>query len=98
MSSNSWHPLRKVSRADDSSYLRYQNSNGKKNFGLFGIRFLAEAPVQVPSYTVASAPDATVAAGMMIFVTDGDTGDPTLAVSDGTDWIVVATNVAIADS
>jgi hypothetical protein len=53
--------------------------------------------VQVPTYTVATAPAATDLAGTIVFVSDGLAGAPCLAVSDGTDWISPA-GTAIADS
>lgn len=37
-------------------------------------------------YTVAAVPDATANARLLIFVTD-EAGGPTIAVSDGTDWL-----------
>jgi len=53
--------------------------------------------VQVPTYTVATAPAATDIAGSLIYVSDGLAGAPCVAVSDGTDWISPA-GTAIADS
>ncbi len=46
----------------------------------------AEVPVQMPSYTIATLPDATIPGeGALIYVTDA-TGGAVLAFSDGTDW------------
>lgn len=43
--------------------------------------------VQVPTHTVENAPSASAAgAGTIIYVTDGASGSPILAFSDGTDW------------
>jgi len=53
--------------------------------------------VQVPTYTVATAPSAASIAGTIVYVSDGLAGAPCLAVSDGTDWISPA-GTAIADS
>ena len=53
--------------------------------------------IQVPTYTVATAPAATGIAATVIYVSDGLAGAPCLAVSDGTDWISPA-GTAIADS
>ena len=53
--------------------------------------------VQVPTYTVATAPSAASIAGTIIYVSDGLAGAACLAVSDGTDWISPA-GTAIADS
>jgi hypothetical protein len=43
--------------------------------------------VQLPTFTVASAPAATGLTGTSIFVSNGRAGAPTVAVSDGTNWI-----------
>ena len=46
---------------------------------------------KLPTYTVASAPSAaTAGAGTIIYVSNGLAGAPTVAVSDGTDWISAA--------
>jgi hypothetical protein len=42
---------------------------------------------QLPTYTVASAPSAVGLTGTIIYVSNGLAGDPTIAVSDGTNWI-----------
>lgn len=43
---------------------------------------------QFPTYTVATAPSASAAgAGATLYVSNGRAGLPTLAVSDGTNWI-----------
>lgn len=42
---------------------------------------------KLPTYTVASAPAATGLTGTVIYVSDGRAGSPTVAVSDGTNWI-----------
>lgn len=52
--------------------------------------------VQVPTYTVASAPAATSIAGSLIYVSNGAAGSPILAFSDGTDWLRSDTGAAIA--
>lgn len=43
--------------------------------------------VQLPAYTVASAPAATDLTGTVIYVSNGLAGAPCLAVSNGTNWI-----------
>ena len=43
--------------------------------------------VDLPTYTVASAPAAAGLTGTLIFVSNGRAGLPTVAVSDGTNWI-----------
>ena len=43
--------------------------------------------IQVPTYTVASAPSAaTAGAGTLIYVSNGAAGSAILAFSDGTNW------------
>ena len=43
--------------------------------------------IQLPSFTVASAPSAAAAgAGTLIYVSNGAAGAPIVAFSDGTDW------------
>ena len=54
--------------------------------------------VQVPTYTVATAPSAAGIAGSLIYVSDGAAGSPILAFSDGTDWLRSDTGAAISDS
>jgi len=53
--------------------------------------------VQVPTYTVATAPAATGLAGTIIYVSDGLAGAPCLAVSDDTDWISPAGTAIAAE-
>jgi len=53
--------------------------------------------IKLPTYTVATAPAATALTGTLIYVSDGLAGAPTVAVSDGTDWISAA-GTAIAAS
>jgi len=43
--------------------------------------------VTLPTFTVATAPSAEDLTGTIVFVSDGLAGSPTIAVSDGTDWI-----------
>lgn len=52
--------------------------------------------IKLPTFTVATAPSAvTAGAGTLIYVSNGRAGLPTVAVSDGTDWIGSA-GIAIA--
>lgn len=54
--------------------------------------------ITIPTFTVATAPSAaTAGVGTLIFVSDGLAGAPTVAVSDGTDFISSA-GTAIAAS
>lgn len=53
---------------------------------------------KLPTFTVATAPSAvTAGAGTIVYVSNGRAGLPTVAVSDGTDWIGSA-GTAIAAS
>ena len=52
--------------------------------------------VQVPTYTVATAPSAASIAGSLIYVSDGAAGSPILAFSDGTNWKRSDTGATIA--
>ena len=54
--------------------------------------------VQVPTYTVATAPAATGIAGSLIYVSDGAAGSAILAFSDGTDWKRSDTGATISGS
>lgn len=53
---------------------------------------------KLPTYTVATAPSASAAgAGTIIYVSNGLAGAPTVAVSNGTNWISAAgTTIAAA--
>lgn len=54
--------------------------------------------VQLPTYTVANAPSASAAgAGTVVYVSNGLAGAPTVAVSDGTDWISAAGTAIAAE-
>jgi hypothetical protein len=52
--------------------------------------------VQVPTYTVLTAPAATSIAGSLIYVSDGAAGSAILAFSDGADWLRSDTGAAIS--
>lgn len=53
--------------------------------------------IKLPTYTVATAPSAAGLTGTIIYVSNGLAGAPTVAVSDGTDWISAAgTTIAAA--
>ena len=55
--------------------------------------------IQVPTYTVATAPSASAAgAGTVIYVSDGAAGSAILAFSDGTNWKRSDTGATIAAS
>lgn len=41
---------------------------------------------RLKSYTTSGVPSATGVAGRLIYVTDGDSGNPCLAVSNGSSW------------
>jgi hypothetical protein len=53
--------------------------------------------IQVPTYTVATAPSASTAgAGTLVYVSNGAAGSPILAFSDGTNWKRSDTGATIA--
>ena len=52
--------------------------------------------VQVPTYTVATAPSAAGIAGSLIYVSNGAAGAAILAFSNGTDWKRSDTGATIA--
>jgi hypothetical protein len=51
---------------------------------------------RIESFTVATVPAAADWKGHLIHVSNGEAGDPCLAYSDGTDWLVVALGAEIA--
>ena len=51
---------------------------------------------ELPVFTVATAPAAASCLGQVIYVSDGDTGSPCIAVSNGTNWLRIALGTAIA--
>jgi hypothetical protein len=53
--------------------------------------------ITLPAFTVATAPAATGLTGTIIYVSNGRAGLPTVAVSDGTNWISSA-GITIATS
>lgn len=56
-------------------------------------------PLKAPSYAVSGAPSASTAgAGAMIYVTDGNAGSACFAVSDGSNWKVIALGATISAS
>jgi hypothetical protein len=52
--------------------------------------------VRLGSYTVATVPSASDYARGVIYVSDGDSGSPCLAVSNGTNWLRVALGAAVS--
>ncbi len=71
-------------------------TGGRQTMGLNGARFFCDRPFTVPTYTVATAPDATLSAGQIIFVSDGLAGQHTLAISDGTAWKCASSDGSIS--
>jgi hypothetical protein len=49
----------------------------------------------LPAYTVATVPS-TATAGLVIYVSDANTGVGTIAFGDGTDFIDIKTGLAVA--
>lgn len=46
-----------------------------------------EGAITLTSFTVANAPSAAGLAGTLIYVSNGAAGQPTLAFSNGTNWL-----------
>ena len=61
-------------------------ANGKGLPRSVGVKSLSGAIVKVPTYTVATAPPATEAAGQLVYLSNGAAGAAILAFSDGTNW------------
>jgi hypothetical protein len=54
------------------------------------------AAITPDSYTVATLPDADENTGRVLYVSDGSAGDPCAAISDGTNWKVIAIGATVA--
>ncbi len=91
-------PKRRFDKPETSKVQFQTPTGGRKSIGQTEDYQFCELPFQVPTYTVATAPDADTAVGAIIYVSDGDAGSATLAFSDGTNWKAVATNANIATS
>ena len=52
--------------------------------------------VTLPTFTVANAPSAVNLAGTIIYVSNGAAGQPTLAFSNGTNWLRTDTRAVIS--
>ena len=91
-------PKRTFAQPDESSIQFQTPTGGRKRIGQEGTKQFCELPFQLPVYTVAEAEalaEETVA-GCKIYVSNGNAGGPTLAISNGTNWMVSSTNIAIA--
>jgi hypothetical protein len=55
-----------------------------------------EGAITLPSFTVAAAPSAAGLAGTLIYVSNGAAGQPTLAFSNGTNWLRTDTRAVIS--
>jgi hypothetical protein len=58
----------------------------------------AVGPLTLATYAVAGVPAAADNTGALIYVSNGATGNPVVAFSDGTNWLRVDTKAAIAAS
>lgn len=54
------------------------------------------APVPLPSYAVSELPAAVGNSGRAVYCTNGNAGQPCLAVSNGTSWMRVALGAAVS--
>ena len=91
-------PKRTFTRPDESSHQFQTPDGGRKRIGQKNTKQFCQLPFQLPVYTVAEAEalaEETVA-GCKIYVSDGNAGGATLAISNGTSWMVSSTNIAIA--
>ena len=82
-------------------------SNARSNLGLGTMAVQNEGSVEITGgeiedtvirlkvYNVAGVPSASTA-GKLIWVTDGNSGQPTVAVSDGSNWKVIAFRATIS--
>ena len=82
-------------------------SNARSNLGLGTMAVQNEGSVEITGgeiedtvirlkvYDVAGVPSASTA-GRLIWVTDGNSGQPTVAVSDGSNWKVIAFGATIS--
>ena len=82
-------------------------SNARSNLGLGTMAVQNEGNVDITGgeiedtvirlkvYNVAGVPSAS-SAGKLIWVTDGNSGSPTVAVSDGSNWKVIAFGATIS--
>ena len=84
--------------SDDNFHLSRSGSLGSNDVLVADANKLSfKLPPLLPSTTVAAAPSAaTAGAGAAIYVSDGDSGSPCLAVSDGTTWRRIALGAAIS--
>lgn len=64
-----------------------KSNNGFQGNLTGGVTGNVVGSVQLPTYTVASAPAATGLTGTLIYVSNGLAGAPCVAVSNGTNWI-----------
>ncbi len=67
--------------------------------GQIGSRSLQKAFDQaevLPTFAVAGLPAAALSTGKIVHVSDGATGDPCLAYSDGTNWLRITLGAAVA--
>ena len=55
-------------------------------------------PLDLKVYAVADVPAAASNTGNLIYCSNGDAGDPCLAVSNGTSWLRIALGIAVAAS
>ena len=91
-------PKRVFTPPGESAHQFQTPTGGRAKIGQDGTKQFCELPFQLPVYTVAEAEalaEETVA-GCKIYVSDGNAGGPTLAISNGTNWMVSSTNIAIA--
>lgn len=62
---------------------------------IFEFRPAVNSTLPLNEYTVATVPAAAANEGRLIYVSDGATGNPCLAYSNGADWLQIALGAAI---
>jgi hypothetical protein len=73
--------------------LRVQGANKAQ---MFNNKLSLSVPIDIASYSVSNQPSASgTGQGSLIYVTNGDAGEPCLAVSDGSNWRRIALGATV---
>lgn len=71
---------------------------GPGKIGSKSITVALDDAVRLDTFTVAQLPAAADHTGKMVRVSNGDAGNPCLALSNGTNWLRIALGAAVATS
>jgi hypothetical protein len=74
----------------------FKDGDGNSLLKLTQEEVQAQKPLRLPTYAVATLP--AVVVGQIIYVTNGAAGEPTLAVGEGSNWVVLGTGATVAAS